>query len=41
MDGMGGGMAGRKTRENFRYSSETNTHWLSIDEIRQIIAGGN
>lgn len=29
---------GMPTRENFRYSSDTNTEWLSLEEIRKIIA---
>lgn len=29
---------GRPCPENFRYSSEINPHWLSVDELRTIIA---
>ena len=30
---------GRKVQEGFSYSSGTNTEWLSVDEIRELLKG--
>ena len=34
---MGTGKAGQKVPEGFKYSSDTNTWWLTIDEIKELI----
>jgi hypothetical protein len=30
---------GRPVPENFRYSSESNERWLTLDELREVVHG--
>ncbi len=32
-------MSGRKVEEGFSYSSGTNTEWLSVEDIRELLKG--
>ena len=31
------GVGGRKLPESFRYASDTNTRWLSIDDLKKML----
>ena len=32
-------LSGKKVEEGFSYSSGTNREWLSVDQIRELLAG--
>ena len=32
-------LSGRKVEEGFSYSSGTNTEWLSVEDIRELLKG--